>query len=114
MRRALLGAARLEPTTSLDAETSQRVLTPLRRLITGRTAIVIPHNQLTVADANQILYPEAGHVTETSTRAQLVANNNHYAHLYRLHYPPTLTRTAAHTGLNAASASKSYASAVDR
>jgi ATP-binding cassette, subfamily B, bacterial len=79
-----------EPTTSLDAEASQRILTPLRRLITGRTTIVISHNLLTVTDADQIVYLEHGHITETGTHTQLLANNNHYAHLYNLHHPPTL------------------------
>ena len=79
-----------EPTTGLDAEASQRILTPLRRLITGRTTIVISHNLLTVTDADQIVYLEHGRITETGTHSQLLANNKHYAHLYHLHHPPTL------------------------
>ncbi|HEV7452555.1 MAG TPA: hypothetical protein VGO16_14435 [Pseudonocardiaceae bacterium] len=82
-----------EPTTSLDAAASERISTPLCRLITGRTTIVISHNLLTVADANQIVYLEAGRITETGTHAQLLANNNHYVHLYCLHHQPTLART---------------------
>jgi ATP-binding cassette, subfamily B, bacterial len=86
-----------EPTTSLDAESSQRILTPLRRLITGRTTIVISHNLLTVTDADQILYLDHGRITETGTHSQLLTNNHHYAHLYHLHHPPTLTSTATLT-----------------
>ncbi|MGH3794658.1 MAG: ABC transporter ATP-binding protein [Pseudonocardiaceae bacterium] len=78
-----------EPTTSLDAEASERILAPLRRLITGRTTIVISHNLLTVSAADQILYLDHGRVTEIGTHTQLLTNNNHYAHLYRLHHPPT-------------------------
>jgi ATP-binding cassette, subfamily B, bacterial len=76
-----------EPTTSLDADATQRILTPLRRLITGRTTIIISHNLLTVTDADQIIYIEHGRVTETGTHDQLLANNNQYAHLYQLHHP---------------------------
>jgi ATP-binding cassette subfamily B protein len=76
-----------EPTTSLDAESSQRILTPLRRLITGRTTIVISHNLLTVTEADQILYLDHGRITETGTHTQLLTNNHHYAHLYHLHHP---------------------------
>lgn len=76
-----------EPTASLDAQASERILAPLRRLITGRTTIVISHNLLTVSDADQILYLDHGRVTEIGTHAQLLAGNNHYAHLYRLHHP---------------------------
>jgi ABC-type multidrug transport system fused ATPase/permease subunit len=62
-----------EPTTSLDADAAQRILTPLRRLMTGRTTIIISHNLLTVTDADQIIYLENGRITETGTHAQLVA-----------------------------------------
>ncbi|MGH3852094.1 MAG: ABC transporter ATP-binding protein [Pseudonocardiaceae bacterium] len=76
-----------EPTTSLDAEASDRILAPLRRLITGRTTILISHNLLTVTDADQIIYLEHGRITETGTHTQLLASNNQYAHLYHLHHP---------------------------
>jgi ABC-type multidrug transport system fused ATPase/permease subunit len=83
-----------EPTTGLDAEASQRILSPLRRLITGRTTIVISHNLLTVTDADQIIYLGNGRITDTGTHAQLLASNNQYAHLYHLYHPPTLAGTA--------------------
>jgi ATP-binding cassette subfamily B protein len=76
-----------EPTTSLDAHASQRILTPLRRLITGRTTIIISHNLLTVTDADHIIYLEHGRITETGTHDQLLRNNHQYAHLYHLHHP---------------------------
>ncbi len=49
-----------EPTTGLDAGSAERVLTPLRRLMAGRTSLIISHNLLTVTDADQILYLEQG------------------------------------------------------
>ncbi|MGW3470937.1 ABC transporter ATP-binding protein [Saccharopolyspora sp. NPDC000995] len=76
-----------EPTTSLDAEAAQRILAPLRRLMAGRTTIVISHNLLTVRDAQQIIYLDRGMITEAGTHDELLANNNGYAHLYRLHHP---------------------------
>ncbi|MBV8993975.1 MAG: ABC transporter ATP-binding protein [Pseudonocardiales bacterium] len=76
-----------EPTTSLDADAAQRILTPLRRLMTGRTTIIISHNLLTVTDADQIIYIEHGRITETGTHDQLLTNSNQYAHLYHLHHP---------------------------
>jgi ABC-type multidrug transport system fused ATPase/permease subunit len=77
-----------EPTTSLDAEAGERILAPLRRLMTGRTTIIISHNLLTVTDADQILYIDHGRVTETGTHTELLTNNSDYAHLYHLHHPP--------------------------
>ncbi|MEV6227255.1 ABC transporter ATP-binding protein [Saccharopolyspora shandongensis] len=78
-----------EPTTSLDAEASRRILAPLRRLMAGRTTIVISHNLLTVRDAQQIIYLDRGSITESGSHHELLANNNGYAHLYRLHHPET-------------------------
>jgi ATP-binding cassette subfamily B protein len=76
-----------EPTTSLDADAAQRILVPLRRLMTGRTTIIISHNLLTVTDADQIIYIEHGRITETGTHDQLLTKSNQYAHLYHLHHP---------------------------
>jgi ATP-binding cassette, subfamily B, bacterial len=76
-----------EPTTSLDADAAQRILVPLRRLMTGRTTIIISHNLLTVTDADQIIYIEHGRITETGTHDQLLRKSNQYAHLYYLHHP---------------------------
>jgi ATP-binding cassette, subfamily B, bacterial len=76
-----------EPTTSLDADAAQRILAPLRRLMTGRTTIIISHNLLTVTDADQIIYIEHGRITETGTHDQLLTKSNQYAHLYHLHHP---------------------------
>jgi ATP-binding cassette, subfamily B, bacterial len=76
-----------EPTTSLDAEASDRILAPLRRLITGRTTIIISHNLLTVTDADQIIYLEHGRITDAGTHDELLTSNNQYAHLYHLHHP---------------------------
>jgi ATP-binding cassette, subfamily B, bacterial len=76
-----------EPTTGLDAEASERILTPLRRLMTGRTTIVISHNLATVTNVDQIIYLDHGRITEMGTHSQLLARGGGYAHLYRLYHP---------------------------
>ena len=76
-----------EPTTGLDALSAQRVLDPLRRLISGRTTIVISHNLLTVREATSILVLDRGRVAESGTHDELLACEGVYAELYRLHQP---------------------------
>ena len=74
-----------EPTTGLDASSSENVMLPLQRLMEGRTTIVISHNLLTVRDATRILVLEGGRITERGTHRDLLEMNGSYAHLYRLH-----------------------------
>ena len=79
-----------EPTTGLDAEAAQRILGPLRKLMSGRTTIVITHNLLTTQEADAIVVLDEGKIVETGTHAQLLARGGTYAGLYRLHQPPAL------------------------
>ena len=74
-----------EPTTGLDAETGERILEPMRRLMEGRATIVISHNLVTIREATEIVLLEHGRVAERGTHEHLLERKGSYARLYRLH-----------------------------
>jgi len=71
-----------EPTTGLDARAAHNVLAPLRRLMAGRTTILISHDLHMAADADEILVVEHGRITQRGTHAKLVAAAGKYAELW--------------------------------
>ncbi|MCH6164231.1 ABC transporter ATP-binding protein [Pseudonocardia alaniniphila] len=89
--RAMLRDAPLllldEPTAGLDAESAERFLGPVRRLIADRSTLIISHDLLTAARADRIVVLADGRVAEVGTHAQLLALGARYARLYRLHHP---------------------------
>ncbi len=50
-----------EPATGLDEATQERIATPLRRLMSGRTTILIAHDPRTAEWADQVLVLDGGH-----------------------------------------------------
>jgi ABC-type multidrug transport system fused ATPase/permease subunit len=76
-----------EPTTGLDADSARRVLDPLRRLMIGRTTLIISHDLLTVTDADQIVFLAGGRVLAVGNHEQLLETTPEYAQLYRTHQP---------------------------
>ncbi|MFI9252962.1 ABC transporter ATP-binding protein [Streptomyces sp. NPDC053069] len=73
-----------EPTTGLDARSGRRIMDPLRRLMAGRTTVVISHNLLTVRDATRIVVLDHGRVVEHGAHADLLRVGGTYARLHRL------------------------------
>jgi ATP-binding cassette subfamily B protein len=78
-----------EPTTGVDAESGSRIMGPLRRLMGGRTTIVISHNLVTVRDADRIAVLEGGHVVELGSHDELLREGGTYERLYSLHHAGT-------------------------
>ncbi|MGE0599311.1 MAG: ABC transporter ATP-binding protein [Dehalococcoidia bacterium] len=72
-----------EATSSLDPATEEQVEEALRRLLRGRTSVVIAHRLSTAEHADRVLVVDHGHIVEDGNHSELVAKNGYYSALYR-------------------------------
>jgi ABC-type multidrug transport system fused ATPase/permease subunit len=77
-----------EPTAALDTESEHLVIEALRRLMKGRTVIMIAHRLSTLVDADKIIVLKDGVVVEEGTHAALIARGGTFAELHRIQYQP--------------------------
>ncbi len=87
-----------EATSALDTENERLVQEALRRLMKGRTTIVIAHRLSTVVDADQLYVLDSGRVVEAGTHGALMTRGGLYARLYQHEIQEDETAPAAHLG----------------
>ncbi len=72
-----------EATSNVDPGTEALLEDAMRRLLSGRTTIVVAHRLSTAEHMDRVLVVDAGRVVEDGSHRELVARGGHYAALYR-------------------------------
>mgnify|MGYP000214989772 CR=1 FL=1 len=72
-----------EATSSVDSETEELIQAATKKLMKGRTSIVIAHRLSTVKEADTILVLDKGRVVEQGTHEELLAKEGAYNELFQ-------------------------------
>jgi ATP-binding cassette subfamily B protein len=103
--RALVADSKIlvldEATASIDSYTEMLIQKALKKLLEGRTGLVIAHRLATIRGADRIIVLQNGELLESGNHDQLMARDGLYAKLYTMNYasfddlPETLLDTPA-------------------
>lgn len=77
-----------EATANLDPDTETRLQEAMRRLMLGRTVLLIAHHLSTVYDADNIIVLAGGRMVETGSHAALLGQDGLYRRLLAAYSPP--------------------------
>jgi len=73
-----------EPSTGLDAESTDLVLQALRKLMNGKTTIIISHELSLIRNADKIIVIKEGQIEQMGTHDELIRAGGLYANLYAM------------------------------
>lgn len=75
-----------EATSSVDTETELLIQDALRKLMHGRTSLVVAHRLSTIKHVDRIVVMHKGGIRETGTHQELIEKQGLYYQLYQLQY----------------------------
>ena len=73
-----------EPTSSLDSETEQSIMSNIKEIGKSTTTIIIAHRLSTIQDCDEIIVLHEGQVVERGTHDELLAKRGRYNELLRM------------------------------
>jgi ATP-binding cassette subfamily B multidrug efflux pump len=75
-----------EATSSIDTETELLIQAAIKKLLQGRTSIVVAHRLSTIQNASKIIVMHKGEIREMGTHQELLSLGGIYFKLYQLQY----------------------------
>jgi len=75
-----------EATSSVDPQTERVIQVSMKRLMAGRTSLVIAHRLTTILEADEILVLRRGEIIERGTHTDLILQDGYYSKLFHLQF----------------------------
>ncbi|MBI5806537.1 ABC transporter ATP-binding protein [candidate division TA06 bacterium] len=75
-----------EATSSVDPMSERLIQEGIKRLLEGRTAVIVAHRLSTILDADKIMVIHKGRIVESGKHQELLKKNGYYAKLYRIQF----------------------------